>query len=387
MKTLCSLSGCLVRNERGIILPLVLVFLALGMLLLTPVLGHGFTALAGTVIVESKAEEVHAADSGVEEGLYWLIQGKKQNSGYILDGSGDWIDGPWVRSPSYVLNNKTVTVHIVRDSAANEYLYTITARAEDASGEGSTVLAAVLAMPFSQFDYYEGDQNITSDLVGNIFVDGDVDVGTGNTTITGDVVATGAIDVGQGAEIIGDVYAQGSVTLGQSALVNTTVLCTEGDLTLEQSSDVYPPINVNAEIHLLDPDGSVLTLANQADIVGDIYSWGDLSIIMQNPQNTIHGNILVDGDLTIDMSDSNAKGDIFGNLYATGLITIKMGSSHSQVDGTAHSPSAYVQIGASGAGWPDTYICGVDGSCDNWPTPQHECPGPSRPEILSWEVT
>ncbi len=75
MNTLSYLRFCIVRSQRGIILPLVLVFLALGMLLLTPALGHGYSALAGTSIVESKAEEVHAADSGIEEGLYWLIHG------------------------------------------------------------------------------------------------------------------------------------------------------------------------------------------------------------------------------------------------------------------------------------------------------------------------
>ncbi len=313
---------------------------------------------------------------------------QKQDSGYVLEGTGEWLDGPWVRNPTYVLNNKTVSVRITKDAGDNEYLYKIMARAEDANGQGSTVFASVLAMPFTEFDYYDGNQNITHDLEGNIFVDGDLTVGTGNTTITGDVVTTGSLDVGQGAEIIGDVYSVGDVTLGQSAIVNTTVLCTEGDLTLEQSSDIYPPINVNAEIHFLNPNGSVLTMANKADINGDIYSWGDLTINMKNPQNAIHGNILVDGNLTIDMSPSNAKGDIVGNLYATGTITILIGSKHSSIVGTAYYyPGNYVKTGPSDAGWPNEYICGVTGPCNNWPTPQHDCPGPSRPEILSWEVT
>lgn len=376
------------RREQGMILPLVLVFLGLGLLLLTPALGQGYTALAGTTVVENKAGEIHAADSGVEEGLYWLIHGKKQNGIYgLAEGATEWHDGPWQRVSTYQLNNRTVSVHITREAGENEYLYTVRARAEDESGQGSTVVALVYAVPYVEFDYYYGNVNIVNDLEGNILVDGNLSVGTGNTTVTGDVVVTGSLDVGQGAEIIGDVYAYGDVILGQSALVNCTILCTNGNLTLEQQSDVLPPINVNAEIHLLNPAGSVLTLANQADVVGNIFSWGDLTVNMKNPQNVITGHILVDGNLTIDMSPSNAKGDIFGNLYATGLITIKMGSSHSQVVGTAYSPSAYVKIGASGAGWPAQYICGVTGPCTNWPVPQHSCPGPSTPEILSWELT
>lgn len=376
------------RDQAGIILPLVLVFLALGLLLITPTLGHGYSALAGSNVVENKAGEIHAADSGVEEGLYWLLNGKKQDNQYVLaDGATDWFDGPWVRSPHYELNGKTVSVTITKSTGANEYLYTIMSRAEDSDGIGSTVLAQVNAVPFVKFDYYNGNQNITSNLEGNIFVDGDLSMGTGGTTITGDVVVTGSLDVGQGATIVGDVYSAGDATLGQSSVINCSVLCTEGDLILENSSEIVPPINVTAEIHFLNPAGSTMTLANQADITGNIFSWGDLVINMNNPQNVITGNILVDGNLTIDMSDNNAKGTINGSLYATGLITIKMGSKQSAVIGTTYSPSAYVKIGASDAGWPAEYICGVTGPCENWPTPQHDCPGPSRPEILSWEIS
>jgi len=380
------------RDQAGIILPLVLVFLALGLLLITPTLGHGYTALAGSSIVENKAGEIHAADSGVEEGLYWLINGKKQDNQYVLaDGATEWFDGPWVRSPNYELNGKTVSVTVTKTTGESEYLYCITARAEDASGGSTTVCAQVNAVPFVEFDYYNGNQNITSNLEGNIFIDGDLSVGTGNTTITGDVVVTGSLDLGQGATIVGDVYSTGDATLGQSSNVNCSVLCTEGDLILENSSEILPPINVTAEIHFLDPAGSTMTLANQADITGNIFSWGDLVINMNNPQNVITGNILADGDLTIDMSATNAKGTINGNLYATGLITVKMGSSQSDVNGTAYyypdAPGGYVEIGASGAGWPAEYICGVTGPCTNWPTPQHDCPGPSRPEILSWEIS
>jgi len=376
------------HDQAGIILPLVLVFLALGLLLITPTLGHGYSALAGSSIVENKAGEIHAADSGVEEGLYWLINGKKQDNSYVLaDGATDWFEGPWVRGAPYVLNDKNVTVNITRTVGTDEYLYCVVARAEDASGEGSTVCAQVNAVPFVEFDYYDGNQHITSNLEGNILIDGNLTMGTGTTTITGDVVVTGSLDVGQGATIIGDVYSTGDATLGQSSIINCSVLCTEGDLILENSSEIVPPINVTAEIHFLNPVGSTMTLANQADITGNIFSWGDLTITMNNPQNTITGSILADGNLTIDMSDTNAKGTINGNLYATGLITVKMGSKQSAVIGTAYSPSAYVKIGAPDAGWPEQYICDVTGPCTNWPTPQHDCPGPSRPEILSWEVT
>lgn len=379
----------ILRNQRGMILPLVLVFLVLGLLLLAPALGHGYTTLVSATVVESKAEQIHAADSGVEEGLYWLIHGKAQGSAYELaPGATLWHDGPWVRSEPYTLNNNSVSVTVTRVVGPDEYLYTVTSIATGADGGSSTVVAQVYAVPFNEYDFYEGNLEIDHDLVGNIFVDGNLSLETGNTTVTGDVVTTGTLSLTQGAEILGDVYSVGDVSLGQSALIQCTVFCTEGDLTMEQQSDLEPPINVEAELHFLNRDGSVLTLANQADINGDIYSWGNLTINMNNPTNVITGNILVDGDLTIDMSDVNAKGTINGNLYATGLITIKMGSKHSDINGTAHfNPGNYVEIGDSQAGWPDQYVCGVDGPCDNWPTPQHTCPGPSQPEILSWQVT
>ena len=61
-----------VRNQRGIILPLILVFLALGLLLLTPMLGLASTSLTTGGVYQNKAVEQHAADGGLERGIHFL---------------------------------------------------------------------------------------------------------------------------------------------------------------------------------------------------------------------------------------------------------------------------------------------------------------------------
>jgi len=55
------------------------VLLAIGMLLITPTLGLGYTSLQANTVTESRAEELYAVGSGIEEGLFWLINGKADN--------------------------------------------------------------------------------------------------------------------------------------------------------------------------------------------------------------------------------------------------------------------------------------------------------------------
>ena len=97
-----------ITGEDGIILPLLLVLLALGLLICAPTLGHGFTSLQGHRMTESRAEEMYAADSGVEEGLYWLTRGQPGTE-YVWNE----VEGEWTRSNFYEMNGMHVNVTIV----------------------------------------------------------------------------------------------------------------------------------------------------------------------------------------------------------------------------------------------------------------------------------
>ena len=374
------------RNEGGFILPIVLVLFALGVLLIAPTLGHGYSSLLAGTATERKAEELHAADSGIEEGLHFLTRSRAESGIYE---SENWATGPWVRSSPYVLNDKNVYVTIESYLPEEEdNLYRITSRAEDPEGGSSTVLALVYAVPYVTI--IEGDAVFDDDYTGDVAVTGDLEIETANTTITGTVTAEGYLDIGQGAEIIGDVNAGGDITLGQSAVIQCNVLCTAGNLTLGQSGDVLPPAtDVDAEIHFLSSEGSVLTFANTASITGNIYSEGDLTITMANPQNSIEGDIVVIGDLIIDMSSLNSKGTITGEIWVTGDVSILL-SKDADIYGTLHYyPGQYYPDGSDLATWPVECECGDSGDCDPWPAPQLVCPAfPSNAaNIQIWELS
>ncbi|MBN1152608.1 MAG: hypothetical protein JXA58_05290, partial [Dehalococcoidia bacterium] len=156
------------QAEGGFILPIVLALFAIGMLAIAPTLGHGYTNLLANAATEVKAEQLHAADSGVEEGLYWLTRSRAQDGLYVAD---DWDTGPWVRSTPYLMNGMNVYVTIAAYLPdQEENLFLITSRAEDPAGGNSTVLALVFAVPFVQI--IEGPWSISDDYAGDVAVDG-----------------------------------------------------------------------------------------------------------------------------------------------------------------------------------------------------------------------
>ena len=72
MKELGQSLRAIERDERGQILPTVLVLLILGALLIIPALDYGSTSLKANQVTEKKAMELYAADSGVTDAVYWL---------------------------------------------------------------------------------------------------------------------------------------------------------------------------------------------------------------------------------------------------------------------------------------------------------------------------
>ena len=62
----------LIRDQRGYILPLVLVVVAVGGLTITPVLDYAATSLKGSRTIEKGVSGMFAADAGVEYVLWCL---------------------------------------------------------------------------------------------------------------------------------------------------------------------------------------------------------------------------------------------------------------------------------------------------------------------------
>ena len=92
----------LIRDEKGQALVIALILLALGGLIAAPLLAYMNTGLTTGGVYERKADELYAADAGVEDAVWKIQQGDVQ----ICPGSPDW--------PTYYItvNNKIVGVNI-----------------------------------------------------------------------------------------------------------------------------------------------------------------------------------------------------------------------------------------------------------------------------------
>lgn len=340
------------RDQDGIILPLVLVFLAVGLLLLAPTLGHGYSAIAGTSVTESRAEELHAADSGIEEAIYWITRHQP--------GKYEWNEdeGRWERTNPYLLNSKIVDVTITPEPGDDEHLYRIVSRAEDPDSEGSsTVLALVFAVPFAE--YIEGDENINSSHSGDLVVDGNLTVSQGQTTIDGNVTVHGNLEMGQSTSIQGSVTSTGDVTLGQVAHIEGDALCVGGDLHLGQGAELV------AEVHMLNEEGSTIYIG-------------------QGNHDAITGDIFSEGDLTVHISQ-NAY--IIGNIYSKGTVHLQFDGPQASMSGIVyHCETPYATAGHRNASFPSSQYCPA---CDCVIEPEFDCDllSPNQAQILEWEIT
>lgn len=63
----------LIRNQKGLALPLVLILLAIGGLIVVPSLNYASTSLKATSQIQTKAQGIYAADAGIEYTI-WELQ-------------------------------------------------------------------------------------------------------------------------------------------------------------------------------------------------------------------------------------------------------------------------------------------------------------------------
>jgi len=110
----------LIKGERGLALPLVLVLLLLGGLIIAPLLGYMTTGLKAGEVHEESMERLYAADAGVEDALYQIIHNNPllpvdlgdSWSYYLEDAAGN---------PIYI-NGNSVHVEIKAESDLMTFL-------------------------------------------------------------------------------------------------------------------------------------------------------------------------------------------------------------------------------------------------------------------------
>lgn len=321
---------------------MVLVLLVVAALVVGPLLGLMGTGLKAGQMHESSVQQLYAADSGVEDAIYWLLHGKDTEGYWTWDEAAGFGERDPYPDYPYKINDMSVDVTVERmdDVGANIYKVTSTATSVDGS---STVLSTVWAVPESLGGFDSLDPHETWD--GNVYIEGD-DTLKNHCHIVGDVVVTGDLTLNAWTGITGNIGVEGDFTLNAQTNV-TGNLCSSGNITIKAQAVL------NGDI-LLSVNGSqTIELQGNAE-VGDIY-------VTSNVTSNVTGNNTV----TISLKHN----DTVGNIYVTESVQL-------------------IQDFHQGATYEDIY----DGNPPNGPNwdgeDPPECPGMpvSGARILTYEL-
>jgi hypothetical protein len=126
----------LIRDEKGQTLILVLILLAVGALIIAPLLDYMGTGLISGEVYDKKTDELYAADAGAEDAV-WKIQNQVDEVYYLYCGGGN-------HTLSYNItdvNGKSVAVTIAYVDA---FTYNVTSIATG-DGSGTKIVAYITA--------------------------------------------------------------------------------------------------------------------------------------------------------------------------------------------------------------------------------------------------
>jgi len=234
----------IVGGQKGQVLPIVLILLIIGGLLIVPTLNYASTSLKGYQVTERKAEELYAADSGVEYALIKLSKGETTLANYQLNG-------------------KTVSVTIT-DMGDGSYLITSTATTSS-SGSSTTIHTGVSASGSFAFLF---DNAITSN--------GDVTIRGSDTSVVGNVTASGTVD---GEEnVTGTVTEEATIDNWPSAEYLSTLYGADVDKDNPYDSDFIDLDGVSKSIGPLYVDGD-LPIYNSSNTEATLTLTGTLYIV------------------------------------------------------------------------------------------------------------
>ena len=190
------------KRESGQAMIMVLGLLAIGGVLIVPMLKLGSSSLEYHMMAESKTLEGYAADAGMEYALCKL----GNNPGAFEPET----------LPSEV-NGRIVTV-TVEEIGSNVYRITSTAISDSGS---STTITSHVCIAVSFFDYG------MAAIDGDITMSGNAEVSSSPDLFEGDIYANGQIYLSGNAEVQGDVTATGTVDISGNASVEGGIITEE----------------------------------------------------------------------------------------------------------------------------------------------------------------
>ncbi len=141
----------LARDEQGQAFILVLIFLLVGGLILTPLLGYMGSGLKAGQMYEAKMEGLYAADAGVEDALDKII-----NNDLLLP---DDLDESWTYNLAADVNGNGVVVEILLEETINEFLYTLLGQDAGEHADWATVLDDEIPGLYTISVTYSGSAN------------------------------------------------------------------------------------------------------------------------------------------------------------------------------------------------------------------------------------
>ena len=297
------------NRESGQTLIMALILLALGSLLVVPLLNHSFTNLGYHQSIECRTLNSYTADSGVEYALCKLY--------------GE--PGAYTETPlqeSFTLNNRTVDVTA---NYTGSGIFKVTSTASG-GGCGSTMITTYINMAAGSFAYVIAAHNYIS--LDRTVVDSSPDEGHG------DIHSNGNIDLFGGNVVVnGDASATGTITG-----VEVTGLVVEGASPIKFPGDYAGLYENMAKEGYTYPGNMVI---HEDRDLGPVYIEGDLTI---EPGSivTIKGTVYVTGNIEVN----NARLEGIYNVAAEGNIIINGGGVGSAV--TPVFTSVYGNITVSG---------------------------------------
>ena len=255
-------------RESGQTMVMALILLAVGSLLVVPMLNQSFTNLGYHQSIECRTLTSYSADAGVE-----YVSCKLYNApgAYTEEDLNE----------SFILNDRTVNVTAHYESGG---VYKITSVASG-GGCGSTTIEAYANLGAGSFAFVIAAKDYME--LKNITVDSAPDPGRANILSNGDIVLGSVVSVN------GDAFAVGTIT-GQDSV---TGIVTEG------SAEVTFPGDYSGLYKAMAQEGGTigsLTITEDRDL-GPVYIDGDLDVD-PNVIVTLTGTVYVTGEITANNS-------------------------------------------------------------------------------------
>ncbi|TET68042.1 MAG: hypothetical protein E3J40_02135 [Dehalococcoidia bacterium] len=277
------------KKESGQALIMALILLALGSLLVIPLLRQSFTNLGYHQSIECQTLNSYSADAGI-------VYAKAK----IYMNPGTYLETPL--DVSFELNGRTVNV--IADYHGGG-LFSVNSTASG-GGCGRTKIVSYINISVGAFSYAVAGKNSIS--ISNAIIDSVPDPGQAHIYSNGDIGITGGSSL-----VNGDAFAAGSIS-GQDKITGE----------IEEGADVlqFPSVYDQLYKNIAQAGGNWtgdLVYSGGTHYVGPLYITGDL-IVQPGTMVILEGPLYVVGDISVNHGHLDGQEHILseGNINITG---------------------------------------------------------------------